>query len=99
MAANIFERLAKGRPPPVEKAQEVSPAQRLLDFVLRWPKDTVSARNIYQFGPRSTKKRREAMESIAVLIRCGWLAQVPGPRRDGYRFLRRPPIIHPTVDG
>jgi hypothetical protein len=48
----IFERLDRGRPPPVKKAQEVSPAQRLLNFLQRWPKDIISVREITQFGPR-----------------------------------------------
>ena len=102
MAPTLFERLGKGRP-PIEKAQaqgRPSPAQRLLDFLQRWPKDTISARNIYQFGPRSTKKRREAMASIEVLIRHGWMAPIQSHRRDRRQWqITRRLTVHPTVDG
>jgi hypothetical protein len=95
---SVFARLAKNRP-PVEKAQIISPAQKLLDFLQRWPKDTVSARNIYQFGPKPTKKRREAMASIEVLVRHGWLTPIQSRRRDGHdwRIIRRP-TVNPTIE-
>jgi hypothetical protein len=100
MADNIFDRLTKGRPPPIKKAQEVSPAQRLLDFLQRWPKDVISVRNIQQFGPGSIRDQRRAMNSAEVLVRYGWLAPVQKPaRRDRreWKILRRPPVVHPTV--
>jgi hypothetical protein len=97
MGKTIFERLAQPAP---KKAQEISPAQRLLDFLQRWPKDTISARNIYQFGPRSTKKRREAMAPIEVLVRHGWLTPIQSHRRDRRQWqIRRRLTVHPTVDG
>jgi hypothetical protein len=41
VAKDIFERLDRGRP-PIEKAQDISPAQKLLNFLQRWPKDIIS---------------------------------------------------------
>jgi hypothetical protein len=98
MAGTIFERLAARRPVPAKK-QEISPAQRLLDFLQRWPKDTVSARNIYQFGPQSTKKRQVALATIDVLVKHGWLAPIQSRRRDGHdwRIIRRA-TVNPTVE-
>jgi hypothetical protein len=53
-AKNIFERLEKGRP-PIEKAQIVSPAQKLLDWLQRWDKPTICTREICNYGPYAVR--------------------------------------------
>jgi hypothetical protein len=57
--ANLFERLNKGRPPPIEEAikeaikQRAHPTKMLLDWLIyHWAKSTVTAREIYTYGPR-----------------------------------------------
>lgn len=96
-AKDIFDRLERARP-PIEKAPEISAAQKLLDWLQRWPKDIINAKNIYQFGPKSIRRRQKAMDPIALLVRHGWLAVEPSLRRDGrrWRIIRRA-TIHPTV--
>jgi hypothetical protein len=98
VAPTLFERLGR-LPPTTKRAQEVSPAQRLLDFLQRWPKDTISARNIRQFGPRAVRAQRSEIDSAEVLVRHGWLAPAESHRRDRrvWRINRRP-TIHPIVE-
>ena len=59
---SLFERLDKGRPPPTRKAQEPSPAQKLLDWLQHWSKPTVSARDICIYGPNAIRDRQRAIE-------------------------------------
>jgi hypothetical protein len=79
-------------------APEVTPEQQLLNFLQRWPKDTVSAREIRQFGPRSTRDPQDAMNSAEVLVKHGWLSPIQSSRRDRreWQVVRRP-LIRPTV--
>src|SRR5262245_16362531 len=97
--ADIFERLSKGRPRPIKNAQETSPAQKLLNFLQRWPKDTISMRELQQFGPRVIQMQRSRIDSAEVLVRHGWLAPIQSHRRDRrvWQVVRRP-LVHPTVE-
>ena len=60
MARDIFKRLSAGRPPSVEKAQDRSPAQKLLDWLQRWDKPTVCVRDIRIYGPGSLRNQKKA---------------------------------------
>jgi hypothetical protein len=95
--ATLFERI--GQPPPAKKAQEPTPAQKTLDWLQRWPKDTISVRDICQFGPRATTRTQRAVIDVAeVLERRGWLAPIPSHRRDRRRWqILRRLTVHPTV--
>jgi len=95
----IFERLDRGRPPPpTQKAQKPQPEQQLLDFVLRWPQDTVRLNQLLVYGPRSIRKRKSAIEAAKVLVQTKWLAPLQTRRPDmvEWRIIRRP-IIYPTI--
>lgn len=99
MAGNLFDRLAKGRPAETAIEQPPSDAQKMLDWLLRWPKPTVSACEIYQYGPSSIRSDREkAIQSAEVLVHHGWLTALK-PRQRNYRIwkITRKPIIHPTI--
>jgi hypothetical protein len=91
MAMNLFERLNQGRP-PIENAQEVSPAQRLLDWLQRWDKPVIRIREIRIYGPRSSRSRKSAIESTNILVKHGWLVPIKTPRRDmqHWGIVRRP---------
>jgi len=94
---DIFERLNRGKPPPEEKAKP-DHAQRMLDFLQRWPKPIVSARDIQNYGPRPKQSREDVLKSVEILIRHGWL--IPNnERRNGYQWqIIKKPIVHPRVD-
>ena len=72
---SLFERLDKGRPPPTRKAQDPSPAQKLLDWLQRWSKPTVSARDICIYGPNAIRDRQERSTS-AEMVKNGWLVPI-----------------------
>ena len=80
MAADLFERLAEGRPPAIKKP-EVSPAQRLLDWLQRWEKDTIHEREVRNYGPRIFRDPKNAVDAIEALARHGWLTWVPSRQR------------------
>jgi len=100
MTGNLFDRLAKGRPVETAIKQPPSDAQKMLDWLLRWPKPTVSACEIYQYAPRSARPNKEtAIKNVEVLVRHGWLAACK-PRHSNYRIweITRKPVIHPIIE-
>ena len=93
----IFERL--GQPPPIEKAQEPSPAQKLLDWLQRdLARPSISTRQICIYGPNAVRNRNRANDAVEILVKEGWLVPIQTRRRDMHQWLIvRKPIIHPTV--
>jgi|SRR5215471_4500025 len=89
---NLFERLNKGRPPPVEDRlkPETSTAsselardlQKLHEWIQHWSKPTVSARDIYKFGPNSIRDPKKAIGLAEILVGHGWLIPNQTRRRD-----------------
>ena len=84
MARDIFERLAKGRPP-----QEPTPlptplaAGRLLDWLQNnWTQPTIRARDICVYGPNSIRDRESAIKTAEVLVKHGWLVPMKTRRYD-----------------
>lgn len=74
MAANLFERLARGRPTEATNGQpRKEPAQLLLEFLQRWPKTTISSRDIRIWGPKSIRTREKAIRSAQILAAHGVL--------------------------
>jgi hypothetical protein len=97
---NLFERLDRGRPkPPTKEVQEISPAQKLLDWLQRWPKPTVSWRDIHNQGPTAIRDQKIAIAAAEVLTQNGWLAPLKGWRYDMHKWqvIKKPPIIAPKV--
>jgi hypothetical protein len=81
-----------------KRALDVSPAQKLLNFLQRWPKDTVSLRDLRQFGPKSMRDRQSVIDSAEILVRHKWLTPIPTHRRDRREWqIARKLIVHPTV--
>ena len=106
--ANLFERLNKGRPPPAqveEKDQKrrdeealLVPAQKLLDWLQRWEKDTVNLRDIGQRGPKSIRDRKSAIQAAQILVHHGWLVPKKMRRYNARVWkIARKPIVAPTV--
>ena len=96
--APLFERLNKGRPPSTKQAQKPEPAQLLLDWLQRWGKPTITARDIRIYGPRPIRDREVALSSAKVLARDGWLIPLRTHQHDVYKWqIVRRPIAHPVV--
>jgi hypothetical protein len=99
--ADLFERLAKGRPPSVEAKQpHKDPAQKLLDWLQRWNKPTITVRQIRIYGPHIIKDQRSAIDAAEILVKNGWLNPVKKPfRRDRIEWqIIRTPTLSPTVE-
>jgi hypothetical protein len=81
--ADIFERLAQGRPP--QKPHELTPplAQTLNNWLQRgWTQPTISAREIHRLGPNSIRDRKSVGNSTEILVKLGWLVPIKTRRRD-----------------
>ena len=96
--SNLFDRLDVRRPPAGEKTKQPDPAQRLLDWLQRWNKPTICAREILMYGPRATRKQKDADDATRVLQKYGWLVPLETNQRDWRRWqIVRQPTIHPTI--
>jgi len=86
--------------PTKKETQETSSAQKLLDWLQRWSKDTVCVRDIHIYGPHSLKGQKNIVAAAKVLIKNGWIAPIKMRRYDAnkWQIIRRPPIIAPNVD-
>jgi hypothetical protein len=73
-------------PPPVPLATPPE-ALRLLNWLQHnWGRDTICAKNLYQFGPHPIRKRVDALKAAEVLEKRGWLIPIKTSRRDGKRW-------------
>jgi hypothetical protein len=97
--ASIFNRLAKSRPTPINQ-QQPDHAQRMLDFLLRWPRPSISAADMMTYGPRPRQNAEETLKIASILERHGWLTPIPTPRKDQHHWniVRQHPIVHPKID-
>ena len=58
-------------------------AQKLLDWLKNaWPDKTVTARDIYQYGPSAIRDRKTTLTVTQILVDHGWLERLPTIRRD-----------------
>jgi hypothetical protein len=58
-------------------------AQKLLDWLQHgWTGPTITARDIYHFGPNSTRDRKSAISLAKILVEHGWLIPVKTRRID-----------------
>jgi hypothetical protein len=98
--ANLFERL--GQPSPakakIQQPHKDDAAQRLLTWLQRWPKPTVSPRDIRVYGPNSLRNQKSAIDAAEVLVRNGWLVPVTTRRHSerAWQIVRKL-IVSPIV--
>src|SRR5262249_6173504 len=93
--------LLADKPPPAQP-QKPLPEQLMLDWLLqRWPHQTVSSKQIYQYPPHSIHFDREnAIKTAEILERYGWLVPLPRRQRNWrvWKIMRRP-VLYPKVAG
>src|SRR5262249_13363885 len=87
---------------PIKQPQKPLPEQLMLDWLLqRWPHQTVSSKQIYQYAPHSIRFDREnAIKTAEILERYGWLVPLPRRQRNWrvWEIIRRP-VLYPKVAG
>jgi hypothetical protein len=99
---NLFERLNK-RPPAAEPREklprdDLEHAQRLLDFLQRCQKPTITEREIRIYGPQSIRDRKSAIRSAEILVHFGWLTPIRSAYYNGRMWqITRKPIVGPSV--
>jgi hypothetical protein len=78
---SLFERLDRGRPPTEESSP---PIERLLDWLVNhWARTTVTAREIYTYGPNSIRNKKTTLSLAQILVERGRLVPIEskGPGR------------------
>ena len=101
VVANIFDRLAKSRPAEAAIEQPTKdPAQRLLEWLLTWPRGrSFSISDVLTYGPRPKKNAEEALKLAKILEKQGWIVPKSTPRKDMRHWdIVRRPIVHPKID-
>jgi hypothetical protein len=61
---------------------QVPPAERLMAWLPRWPKATISVRDVRLYGPNSRRNPKIASGAIEILASYGWLVPVMTSRHD-----------------
>ena len=89
--------LAEPEQKPVSQPGKDS-AQRLLDFLQRWPKPTISPRDIRVYGPNSLRDKKSAVDAAETLVRNGWLVPIKTRRHSerAWQIIRKL-IVSPNV--
>jgi hypothetical protein len=93
----IFERLAKNKPGPID--EQPDHAQKMLDFILRWPRPSISVPDLMTYGPEPRKNAEETLKLATLLERHGWLARKTTPRKDMHHWniVRQHSTVHPKL--
>jgi len=95
-AMTIFDRLDRGQLPTETAIKTKTPAQRLLTWLPRWPRDTITVRQLRNYSP--LRNRGEAVSAAEVLVSNGFLAATRAQRPNTYAWrIIRKNILNPTV--
>lgn len=89
MAATLFDRLAKGRPPVEEPTPQPVPlaAGKLLGWLQNhWTQPIIRVRDICIYGPHTIRDRASAIKTAEVLERRGFLVAMTPCRGDAKRW-------------
>src|SRR5262245_40073242 len=93
---------ASDEPVPKPAPTQQDHAQRMLDWLQRWPKSTISSKQIYQYAPRAVRSDRETTIKLAeILERHGWLNRLPARHRNWrqWQIIRKDAVLYPKVEG
>ena len=86
-------------PAPKTQPQQPDHAQRMLDFVLSWPRETIAATDLMTYGPRPRQNAEEVLKLASILEKRGWLRPKNTPRKDMHHWniVRQHPVVHPKL--
>src|SRR5262249_16382165 len=81
-------------PKPEIKQPQKDPAQRLLTWLQRWPKPTITPREIRIYGPKDLRSQESVFSTTEALVRYGWLTALKQPRGKNTHEWE---VVHKTV--
>jgi hypothetical protein len=83
---------------PIKQPDKNEPAQKLLDWLQRWGKDTVTVRDIRVYGPRPIRNPKCAIDAAKTLVKFGWLTPIWAHQKDVHEWrIIRKLIVNPKV--
>jgi len=84
--------------PPKPESTQQDHAQRMLDFVLRWPRESIATTDMMTYGPRPRQNAEETLKIATLLEKHGWLTPKDTPRKDMRHWnISRRPFVHPKL--
>jgi hypothetical protein len=79
----IADSLERHEPEIPRTNLKLLPVGRLLNWILNyWDERTISARDIYTYGPRCIQNLQDAVGVAEILVQQGWLIPVRAHRHD-----------------
>jgi hypothetical protein len=74
-------------------------AQKMLDFVLRWPRPSIATTDLMTYGPKPRQNAEETLRLATILEKHGWLAPKKMPRKDQHHWniIRQHPTVRPEL--
>jgi hypothetical protein len=87
-------------PMPIKQPQPYKDdaPQLLLNWLLKWRKQTIKMNEILVYGPRPVRKRETALNSTQKLVEQGWLEPLPTRRPNMLEWqIARRPIVSPII--
>ena len=87
--------------PPKPAPTKQDHAQRMLDFLLRWPRPSISTSDLMIYGPRPKKNAEEVLRLATILEKHGWLSKKDTPKKNMHHWNinRKQPVVRPLLDG
>ena len=84
-------------PTPEIEQPTKEPAQKLLEWLLRWNRSTVSISDLLTYGPRAVRPRDLALSSAQTLVEYGWLQPLETRCRNQRQWkILRQATLHPS---
>ena len=84
--------------PPKPAPAKQDHAQRMLDFILRWPRESISTSDLMTYGPRPKQNAEGVLKLATILEKYGWLTPKSTPRKDMRHWnICRKPFVHPKL--
>jgi hypothetical protein len=84
---------------PKTHPQQPDHAQKMLDFILRWPRESIATTDLMTYGPKPRQNAEETFKLATLLERQGWLTKKSMPRKDQHHWtINRKPFVHPKID-
>jgi hypothetical protein len=99
-AVSLLEKLDAERPLPIVELRELSPLERLQEWLdRRWRKSTISAFEIYTYGPHADRNKQTALELAGKLVQqgCWCLSEPAGTTHENGKLFGKASVPRPRL--